>query len=29
MIEEKLQKCRVELQNKKLKKSGENKFANN
>ncbi len=27
MIEEKLQKCRVELQNKKLKKSGENKFA--
>lgn len=27
MIEEKLQKCRVELQNMKLKKSGENKFA--
>lgn len=27
MIEEKLQKCRVELQNKKLKKTGENKFA--
>jgi hypothetical protein len=27
MIEEKLQKCRVELQDKKLKKSGENKFA--
>lgn len=27
MIEEKLQKCRVELQKKKLKKSGENKFA--
>lgn len=27
MIEQKLQKCRVELQNKKLKKSGENKFA--
>lgn len=27
MIEEKLQKCRVDLQDKKLKKSGENKFA--
>jgi hypothetical protein len=27
MIEKKLQECRVELQNKKLKKSGENKFA--
>lgn len=27
MIEEKLQQCRVELQNMKLKKSGENKFA--
>lgn len=27
MIEEKLQKCRVELQKKGLKKSGENKFA--
>lgn len=27
MIEQKLQKCRVELQNLKLKKSGENKFA--
>lgn len=27
MIEEKLQKCRVELQNMQLKKSGENKFA--
>ena len=27
MIEEKLQKCRVDLQKKKLKKSGENKFA--
>ncbi len=27
MIEEKLQKCRVELQQKKLKKTGENKYA--
>lgn len=27
MIEKKLQECRVELQNKKLKKSGENKYA--
>lgn len=27
MIEQKLQQCRVDLQNKKLKKSGENKFA--